>query len=491
MIVISYNSRTLNTQEQKLSTLDRELLAIVYALQIYEFLIIGSPHPIYIFTDHKPLLHCFAKKGTLVQDFIEHKCNSQSFQTSKLFTPLEKNLTVADMLSRTCTKEQLQIHQLGHKQLPPQINFSILKDDQFKPEQYLVKHEEIRYNQKNDCHPILADYGEDQFFIRINKKGEDIHIKPLDSFFLQSIVPFKSKYKIPTKNKAKSLLQQSTILNVTDILSDEDEPNQPQDMKDHNTTTLKEQTLALQYPTKSDYCNHQVPFFDPSFFKYKKYFHYFFLPEDTSKTIETIESQQKHDPVLQKVYHWLQSNERPLQIDPTIASNSFLSVYYKLFHQLYINHETKIIHIYYSNIHDSNSNQKDKICLPFKHFHAAFNKLHAHGHSGIKNSIKAFNQVYFIPFLNKWMSIFIHDCIECQQNKHNNQQIQTATIQTFSENASNFNYRLSMDTKGPINPPSNQNSYIHVIVDAFSHFVVTVPVKQNNAQNAVNSLLHH
>ena len=62
MKVISYNSRILNTQEQKLSTLDRELLAVVYALQIYEFLIIGSPHPIYIFTDHKPLLHCFAKK---------------------------------------------------------------------------------------------------------------------------------------------------------------------------------------------------------------------------------------------------------------------------------------------------------------------------------------------------------------------------------------------------------------------------------------------
>ena len=48
-----------------------------------------------------------------------------------------------------------------------------------------------------------------------------------------------------------------------------------------------------------------------------------------------------------------------------------------------------------------------------------------------------------------------------------------------------------MDTKRPINPPSNQNSYIHVIVDDFSHFVVTVPIKQNNAQNAVNSLLHH
>ena len=35
MRVISYNSRILNTQEQKLSTLDKELLAIVYSLQIF------------------------------------------------------------------------------------------------------------------------------------------------------------------------------------------------------------------------------------------------------------------------------------------------------------------------------------------------------------------------------------------------------------------------------------------------------------------------
>ena len=52
------------------------------------------------------------------------------------------------------------------------------------------------------------------------------------------------------------------------------------------------------------------------------------------------------------------------------------------------------------------------------------------------------------------MSKFIHNCIECQQNKHNNRKIQTATKQTFSENASFFNYRISMDIKGPINPPS-------------------------------------
>ena len=41
------------------------------------------------------------------------------------------------MLSRTFTKEQLQVHQLRHKQLPPQIDFSIMKDNQLKPVHYL------------------------------------------------------------------------------------------------------------------------------------------------------------------------------------------------------------------------------------------------------------------------------------------------------------------------------------------------------------------
>ena len=84
---------------------------------------------------------------------------------------------------------------MRHKQLPPQIDIPIMKDKRFKPVQYLVKHEEIKYNQKNDCQQFHADYGEDQFSIRINNKGEDIHIKPLDSFSFQSIVPFDSKCK--------------------------------------------------------------------------------------------------------------------------------------------------------------------------------------------------------------------------------------------------------------------------------------------------------
>ena len=87
--------------------------------------------------------------------------------------------------------------------------------------------------------------------------------------------------------------------------------------------------------------------------------------------------------------------------------------------------------------------------------------------------------------------IFIHDWIECQQNKHFNMKIQTAPTQSFSEHALSFNYRISMDTKGPINPPSHNKSCIHVIIDGFSHFVVTVPKKSKNAKTAIKTLLHH
>ena len=48
-----------------------------------------------------------------------------------------------------------------------------------------------------------------------------------------------------------------------------------------------------------------------------------------------------------------------------------------------------------------------------------------------------------------------------------------------------------MDTQGPINPPSAHKSYIHVIVDAFSHSIVTVPIESNNAKTAVETLFQH
>ena len=94
-------------------------------------------------------------------------------------------------------------------------------------------------------------------------------------------------------------------------------------------------------------------------------------------------------------------------------------------------------------------------------FKTVFNKLHEHSHTGIKLTYNTFSQYYYIPFLEKWLSIFIHYCFECQRNKHFNMKVQTAPTQSLSEHAPSFIYRISIDTKGTNNPPSHNKYTCH------------------------------
>ena len=113
------------------------------------------------------------------------------FSKFKMVHTPGKNLPVTDMLSRSFTKAELQINQLKHKQLPTQIDFAILQNKTLKPVHYLIKHEEVLPHQKHDSHPILADYGTDQFSIPINDKGNDIVVKLLNSFSFRNSISNK------------------------------------------------------------------------------------------------------------------------------------------------------------------------------------------------------------------------------------------------------------------------------------------------------------
>ena len=211
-----------------------------------------------------------------------------------------KNLSVADLL-RSSTKEELQINQLKHKHLPPHIDFTILQNNTPKPVHYLIKHEEVLPHQKHDSLPILADYGTDHFSLRINDKGNDIIVKPLNSFTFEAVTPFQTKFKIPIKKHNKSLHQQSLLLNDTDVTSDDDEhiytripqntssssPNDTLHEQEESFSTLtkpklnttpssrSKSTSGMDVQTNSTLLTHSpqaVPFYDPSLFKYKHIF---------------------------------------------------------------------------------------------------------------------------------------------------------------------------------------------------------------------------
>ena len=48
-----------------------------------------------------------------------------------------------------------------------------------------------------------------------------------------------------------------------------------------------------------------------------------------------------------------------------------------------------------------------------------------------------------------------------------------------------------MDTKGSISPSSNENSYVYVTVEAFTHYIVFHPSPKNDAANALTVLFDH
>ena len=71
------------------------------------------------------------------------------------------------------------MNQLKHKQLPPQIHFAILThDNQIKPVHCLVKLETVLPSQEDDCHPILANFGNEEFSFRITENEKTSKGKP-------------------------------------------------------------------------------------------------------------------------------------------------------------------------------------------------------------------------------------------------------------------------------------------------------------------------
>ena len=66
-----------------------------------------------------------------------------------------------------------------------------------------------------------------------------------------------------------------------------------------------------------------------------------------------------------------------------------------------------------------------------------------------------------------------------------------APQQTFLEVSRYFNHRISMDTKNPISPFFDENSFVNVIVDAFTNYVVLQPLTKKDATHALTVLFDH
>ena len=178
--IISFNSRIFDKAEQKMSTLHRELCGIVSALQNCEHYLIGSPFPIYLYCDHKPILYLCGRKGQLSHRFFRYQVIITKFQNLKIIWTPGSNLAFPDILSRNVTVEEYQKHQLQHRKIPRDIEFY---DEHGSPVTYRIQHDDNPSDTCNDFHPIHCQQGNDNEVLRLHIDGENFTLNSLSNEF--------------------------------------------------------------------------------------------------------------------------------------------------------------------------------------------------------------------------------------------------------------------------------------------------------------------
>ena len=206
--IISFNSRIFEKAEQKMSTLHRELYGIVSALQTYEHYIVGSPFPIYLYCDHKPILYLWGRKGQLSHRFFRYQVIMTKFQNLKIIWTPGSNLTFPDILSRNVTVEEYQKHQLQHKKIPRDIEFY---DEHGSPVTYRIQHDDNPNDTCNDFHPIHCQQENDNKVLRLHIDGENFTLNSLSHEFPTTIQSATDCFRLGrTINQFRRLCPPST-----------------------------------------------------------------------------------------------------------------------------------------------------------------------------------------------------------------------------------------------------------------------------------------
>ena len=161
-----------------MSTLHRELFGIISALQTYEHFIFGSPHPIKIFCNHKPLLYLWARKGKLSHRFFRYQVIITQLTNLQIIWTPGKNLAFPDLLSRNVPLKDLNGHQLVHKEIPKDIRF--FKESGHEV-QYLIDHNSSADDGNDNFYPIVSTHLGETKALHLKNDGTDMICTIFDS----------------------------------------------------------------------------------------------------------------------------------------------------------------------------------------------------------------------------------------------------------------------------------------------------------------------
>ena len=227
--IVSFNSRIYTKEEQKLSTTARELCGVTSALQTYEHYLIGSPHPVYVYTDNKPLMYLWGRRGKLSHRFFQYQLVISQFQNLRIICTEGKNLAFPDILIRNVKIKDLDRYQLKHKKIQKNVSFY---DQNGYEEKYFV----LRDSEKGPA---------DNFFpiLKQSKTGIDKYVFKNDEIIRQHYNPNQNRLSSGQMEEisedesyspvdyVKIFLAKTTLLDETGIIKKLPDPSKIKDAK--------------------------------------------------------------------------------------------------------------------------------------------------------------------------------------------------------------------------------------------------------------------
>ena len=135
--IVSANSRVFDKAEQKMSPQYRERCGIITVLQIYQFYIIGSLYPLYLFCDHMPIILLWPRRGQLSHKLFKYQVLLTKFQNLKIIYTEGRNLAFPDLLSSQIRQEEARKLQIENKTVTKDIRFYT---SDYKPINYSILH---------------------------------------------------------------------------------------------------------------------------------------------------------------------------------------------------------------------------------------------------------------------------------------------------------------------------------------------------------------
>ena len=358
--IFSVNSRVFDNTEQKTSTLHRELCGIVSALQTYEHYVIGSPFPIYLYCDHKPILYLWGRKGQLSHRFFKYQVIITKFHNLKIIWTPGRNLVFPDIPSRNVTLSEANRLKLQHKKIPLDISFY---DQDGHKVHYIIKHEDDQTASYNDFYPIICQHGNTRKTLRLKNDGSEHHVEDCleDNEVLATMQDKTDCFKLgKDKNQYKQLRSSLSPASITSSLHELDysdieqydkettddeteiaelnlESQAPDFRKDHSVAREMFRTKTKDKPNlKKPICFELFPHVDTSDLIQKLSD----FARDADLDIQTLLEEQLYDPVLQVIRKWIKtSNTKPEKTPDNNQSKPLLSCYNKI-EQLFIEPET-------------------------------------------------------------------------------------------------------------------------------------------------------